>query len=1172
MSQEIINKSLQKTLFSPMTYDSLWSQFLESLSYEISNLRDEYSSIKNNWNIYNNDKDNVIRIANSFGYNPNLTINNTLFMAIKETESIPYRIRNKTTYNGYFLIFKQNKLIGDIFNYYHNGYKLIKAIDYEKTIENLNNSNHYSPFFGIVPIKNFSMIMDSDTIILDYLDKDGQEVYDYIDENGRIVNYDSTNVRKLRWFYLDQKINGSYWKLDTQYIKTPSSHLGIEYFPQHHYCSYIMSVGIAEENINTYEIEIPTKDINENISIEVNNETMNTTITFNESENKEYFQDDNGILDSENSYFDFNTNKIHLTFNEIPIGQEISIVYNVNTLMTKDYFFYFEHGMEYNRACPIIPHTGIFLTAEIASSHGSDFFYENNEGYTVPELKMKAITASALNRYVTLTEQSYLDFATDDYGQPTGNENYKLDNTIKWFLDSTATQNVPLINNIRYISCGNKKLNMVNEKNNNLFKQSNLILYYNLNTDDDSSIIRDISSNSLNCIVVGDKIKINGIIDKSLNFNGETYAYSTSYLTTSSSTNYSFGLWFNAIDKLNPQGIKTLFDSFIKIEYDYDNEKLIINSTNKFDCSKNTDYFLTLILDSSNEIVKVYINSNYINEFDFLISDTSTIINIGTNTSHESNFYGIIDNVWFLSKMITEDNIKYIYDNKISAISHIGNCIGRYELYEDEKFENENYILVQSYIKGMDVTNESVKFSEDSMPNYSYKTKFYPISPSYFELKFTNMMGKTITLNTNEKGQFYNSETTELITGGIDFDKGTWSLLKRTIKSKSQIKIDSPKKTLHGTSWDVINESDGSNKWYDLYEASTDSFSGEFTADYYDYDSSNEDSTLFIYTEDNDSEPKTKIFTYNNSSYYVTSNGNPNSTHIKIDSYIINNDPSGIHLFSSNNGKSLYHNIHDMIANEKKLNAYIDLGESSNTWLYSINEGNTMYLDTSCQLHPIKKWKKLNSEEYGYSIDDSSIIYSNLLFNNILDTSIYDWQNIGFPNKMQQIIKNTQINLELTLIESRIKYLNLYTTTYLRETNVKIGDYNQLIPNSIFLNYWIEENNELKKYTAVINETGGISGVNISSGHFDYITNALTITYTNPLQSDLVVTYDYYYNLELDISKPVIMNYKINKSSYVNEIGLEDENHELIAYMTFPDVKFNDIYNNVSAMFAIIKN
>ena len=134
MSQETINKSLQNTLISPLTHDLLWSQFLNSMSYELQNMRDKYSEIKNNWNIDKNDKSNLIRISESFGYTPNLIINSTTSMAKKEIESIPYRIREKTNYLGYNLIFQQNNSLGEVFNYYWNDKKLIKVIDTKKQL------------------------------------------------------------------------------------------------------------------------------------------------------------------------------------------------------------------------------------------------------------------------------------------------------------------------------------------------------------------------------------------------------------------------------------------------------------------------------------------------------------------------------------------------------------------------------------------------------------------------------------------------------------------------------------------------------------------------------------------------------------------------------------------------------------------------------------------------------------------------------------------------------------------------------------------------------------------------------------------------------------------------------------------------------------------------------
>jgi hypothetical protein len=283
MSQKTINKSLQNTLISPLTHDLFWSQFLNAMSYEMENMENKYSTIKNNWNIEKNDKDNLIRISESFGYTPNLIINNTIDMAKREIESIPYRIREKTTYNGYSLIFQQNNSLGETFNYYWNGEKLIKVIDYEKTSIALKNSNHYSPFFEIKTIKNYSNSINANIMNLDY--------------NG----FDESTG--LYVFSLDQVLGSSIWKLDTPYIQIPTKHLGIEYFPQNYYCAYATSLGISDSSVLIYECQIQFLEnyIKESMKIKINNILLNTRID--SSDDKEYFINDDGVL-SQNSYFD----------------------------------------------------------------------------------------------------------------------------------------------------------------------------------------------------------------------------------------------------------------------------------------------------------------------------------------------------------------------------------------------------------------------------------------------------------------------------------------------------------------------------------------------------------------------------------------------------------------------------------------------------------------------------------------------------------------------------------------------------------------------------------------------------------------------------------------------------------------------------------------------------
>src|SRR5574344_1663874 len=114
----IVNDSLQNKLISALKIDDLWVQFLEAYATELELFWADTQKSKDIFNIYEQLEDGLLDIANTFGYIPNLIIDNSLQMVRKEVQSIPTRIRNKTTYDGYYMIMKQIGRIGDIYNYY----------------------------------------------------------------------------------------------------------------------------------------------------------------------------------------------------------------------------------------------------------------------------------------------------------------------------------------------------------------------------------------------------------------------------------------------------------------------------------------------------------------------------------------------------------------------------------------------------------------------------------------------------------------------------------------------------------------------------------------------------------------------------------------------------------------------------------------------------------------------------------------------------------------------------------------------------------------------------------------------------------------------------------------------------------------------------------------------
>jgi hypothetical protein len=437
-----------------------------------------------------------------------------------------------------------------------------------------------------------------------------------------------------------------------------------------------------------------------------------------------------------------------------------------------------------------------------------------------------------------------------------------------------------------------------------------------------------------------------------------------------SNNNYSFGMWFNC-SKSPSYAIETIFDNFINISYDYENEKLLINSF-EFNCTKNEPHFLCLNYDGLNFQLKVYIDSILTDTLNYTIPSSSSYIYIGCDNSINGKFYGIIDNLWMMNKQISEDTIKYVYNNKITIINHMGNRLGYYELADDEIYTNDDYLLVQSYTKCKDIVHEiSVVNIEDSN-YYTARTKYAPIANPYFTIKYKNQLHEVITLHADERGNFYreiNDNETEIITGGINYDTGDWNLAKDTIKSISQKEIIRPDVDDIDTAYKITNEILHTEaEWYRNYDEPTDDSSDVIHADDYDISSHTDFEKTSVYYSNNDnSSPKIKIYAKNDDeNYYVYKYNEDDDEYIKL--YInmreIPTDVYDTKLFTYDGGNTLYLNLTDLLTDSNRLRAFVDLGEYSSTVIYtkSIDEDLTSqpiqaYLDVNCSpSREIKKW------------------------------------------------------------------------------------------------------------------------------------------------------------------------------------------------------------------------
>lgn len=197
-----IAKSLTTYKLSPsLKIDNLWIDFMWAIAQELQIQKQQILSTRNAKNIYEMLEDDLINYAQGFGYTPNLVVNNSREFTLQEIESIPFRIRNKTTYNGYIFGFKRLGVTGDVFNLYYDGFKLVKAINWVVVFDNLQVfSDHSLPFNGVVPIKNFSVINTTTIVQLD---------------TGRTLDEPTP------------------WLLDQNLITIPVKHLAVEYFLDH---------------------------------------------------------------------------------------------------------------------------------------------------------------------------------------------------------------------------------------------------------------------------------------------------------------------------------------------------------------------------------------------------------------------------------------------------------------------------------------------------------------------------------------------------------------------------------------------------------------------------------------------------------------------------------------------------------------------------------------------------------------------------------------------------------------------------------------------------------------------------------------------------------------------------------------------------------------------------
>ena len=653
-----IENNLKYNLLGSLKDDELWLQFMEAIAEELELERIHIFEKQDLFNPYVGEQDKLLDLSEMFGYNPNLILDNTTEMIKSEYLSIPYRIRFKSTYDGYYFIFKQINASGDIYNYYYDGNKLIKAMEYDTSLEKiLNGSYVYGTIFTFnEPDKNFSTTLGGETVYLD------NEVF------------------------LDTKVGNYWWYLDKGMDIKPTKHLGIEYYPM-------------------------------------------------------------GLMTDDE-------------------GNEC--------ILNKYWFNYLEVGVEYNRRVPIVPHLGLQLSAVFKENATYDFLTPSNE-YTIDDLKLKVATSFNFNKKFITTDAIELD------------NSVHLDALQEWTLDTSSSGGEGIKSeDFKYICCGDGSVSLPNKEHGNIFKYNDFILFYTFDDNDNLSYVEDYSRIANKGELIGDTIKVEGITSKTINFNGSTYVKSTNDINVSSEDTFSINFWINPN---NRNYIESTYDmcifelgDFLKCTYNYSDRemKVVFNESTTSTISNinySTNYYINIEI--TNRMMNVYVNGELKSTTSLSAKTSNVYLYIGNNSTLSNYYIGIIDSFYILNKFISESDKLYIYNNKQSIVTHLGNFLARYSLSHYSEIYDINKIrLIQSHVNALDVNDEFIFKTDDVMDTstvYIGSVKRTPLLEKYFKYTYTKEDTTQTTITANESGEFF-TEDGKLIRGKIDYDSGAYTI------------------------------------------------------------------------------------------------------------------------------------------------------------------------------------------------------------------------------------------------------------------------------------------------------------------------------------------------------------------------------------------------------------
>lgn len=400
---------------------------------------------------------------------------------------------------------------------------------------------------------------------------------------------------------------------------------------------------------------------------------------------------------------------------------ELCSIAGTDYLISNNCLNYLYAGVQYNKKVISQDHAGAMVSA-VTDISGYFNGIDNTKSYTIPDLLLKF---SVTDNYSI--NMSYIVYGTGTKGQ----------------IDESTVPNL----------WGTK------------------VYHYGLD-DDNGYDIADYSGN-YDGTLTGNIIHTDGIIGRSVDFDGSTYIDADSIII--SNTDQTLSFWLNIDDTQSNATAYIIENQFITVTWIEATTTLDITATGATTTASisytslvaNTDYFIQIELEIGVEM-RLFANTVEVDQVD--ISGIGSIagtenLDIGYDGS-SNEFVGIIDDIALHEKLYSSTEKSYIFDNKVGAMSHLAEKVYRAPISVYEVYDNVDWIIGHGTGLGQYV-EDIIAIGDGSTYTFTTHTISPNVEPKSLRIDYdVSSVSKTVQDDGN--GNIIGDD----VSGTIDYDTG----------------------------------------------------------------------------------------------------------------------------------------------------------------------------------------------------------------------------------------------------------------------------------------------------------------------------------------------------------------------------------------------------------------